>query len=326
MLPYNPPYNTPTRLQGVPTLPSTPRRNDDRVQLELDKLDEPVVATGTQDIILMQGLWNGLQFATDPYSEKSKHNIQTSPTAQELIYTTIKSLIPISGPGSAIPYFYLTLIFYIILRDVAVVFLIALIWSYLIGAVYFFVRAWDFPLPWIGPNPTTPVATYDALAAQLLVFNPLWALVGLLTAVFTVDAFNLEELRSCDLCWELIVQSIILFFLAVKHGEYTAWCVHNVLVPVYALGGVAVWNSYGDDAKGYSSFSSFAPYLFWVLFTWYIGVAWLISNVMIGWRFVHVQGRTFVWSVKGTYGWTLYFSVAIYIFAVSIYRIIYDSV
>ncbi len=171
-----------------------------------------------------------------------------------------------------------------------------------------------------------PLVVYDSLATQIVIINPLYAIGGLLVGIFSVDAFKLQNIRDCHLCWEVIVQASILFVLAVKHGEYTAWIVHNFIVPVYALVAMAIWNTYdGDEPLGYTSFSTFAPYLFWVLFTWYIGLTWLVSNLLIGMRTTNIKGRVFIWSVQGTYGWTVFFSVTLYIFAVSIYRIIVDS-
>jgi hypothetical protein len=280
--------------------------------------DEPVEATGAQDAVLFQGLWAHGNPMIGVGQTPQKPTLST----RQKIALLLDSLLPISGPGSVVPYFYLTFVLYLILREWVVVLAVALVWAYLTAAIYIFMRAWDFP---IGGIPA-PVVAYDPLATQVILYNPLWSIAGLLTGVFTVEAFKLVALRDCSLCWELIVQAIILFIIAVKHGEYTAWCVHNVFVPLYALAGVAVWNTYGDDPRGYTSFETFAPYLVWVLFTWYIGAAWLLSNMLIGVRTTKIKGRVFVWSVQGTYGWTIYFAVTLYIFGVSIYRIILDSV
>lgn len=263
------------------------------------------------------GLFSGL-FPTQHVHPQETVHVTPSQRAAYNLKVALIGLLPIPGAGSTIPYFYIPLVVHLILRDWIITAIFALIWVYCDAAIYFFFRAWSVPVPWpVYPNHHH--ATYDLLAAQVIVWNPLSAFFGILTAVFSIDVFGLEKLRNCDVCWELIVQAIIFFIVAVKQGEWTAWCVHNFVVPIVALGGFAVWNG------GYDSYDDFAPYLFWMLMTWYLGAAWLFSNLLIHAHTTHVKDRVFLWSIQGTYGWTVFFTITAYIFVASIYKFIVES-
>lgn len=319
---------SPTMTTTRPSSETTHKRRQVERKEEGTERIEPPSATGSPDALLMGG------FLSQDTSEA-----QVPVTPGNALVAFLIGLIPIPGAGSVIPYFYMTLAVYILLRDAWVTVAFALIWAYLDAAFYFFLRAWSIPVPW-PTRPGTPkgkegeatrsggapvvavvVPTYDALAVQVAIWNPLYALFGLLIGLFSVDVFSLDMVRpGCSLCWEVIVQAIILFIIVVHQGEHISWCLHTVGGPIYILAGVAVWNS------AYSDFDRFAPHLFLVIFAWFLSLIWLFSNIMIHigrttWR----DGRILLWSVQGTYGWTVFFSVLSYVFVASLYKFIEES-
>jgi len=324
-MPVQPVYITPGHLQKYYTIVNDSTQKeaalDKEINESLGSLQEPVEATGIQDNILLKGIWGGKQPLYHKGTSENTIVMSRQYSPLYLLEVLLISLIPIPGAGSSVPYFFIPLILYLILRNVLVVVITMLVWVYIDAGIYFFRRAWNLPIPVRFGRPPSPTAPYDILAAQLIIFNPLYGFVGILVSLFSIDAFDLPELIDCDVCWQLIVTAILFFVLAVKQGEYIAWWIHMIAVPIFAFVVAAI-----PPFNGYDSYKAFTPYLFWILFTWYIGIGWISSNLLIGQRVTRVSPyRVYIWSVQGTYGWMLVFAILLYVFFVSIFKIIEES-
>lgn len=297
---------------------------------------EPESALGSPDAMWLGGFLAKRETKGDGtnQSDSASETAAIPVTPSNVLVDLMVALIPIPGAGSVVPYFYMTMAVYILLRNGWITLAFALIWAYLDAAFYFFLRAWSIPVPWpvrpgvpkkngppVPPPPPHVVVAYDPLALQVVIINPLYALFGLLIGLFSVSVFDLDMVRdNCSLCWEVIVQTIILFIIVVHQGEYISWCLHTIGGPVYLLTGVALWNS------SYSHFDRFAPILYLIIFAWFLSAIWMFSNFMIhmgrmSWR----SGRVILWSVQGTYAWSIFFGVISYVFVASLYKFIEES-
>lgn len=309
-----------------------------------DKYFEPESALGSNDSHLFGGFLpqhknpgtlseaQGQSQHADGYDLIERSETQRPP-ASVYIGETLTGLIPIPGAGSVIPYFFVTLAVYIIIRDVWITLAFALVWAYLDALFYFFLRSWNIPVWWpawpggarrrpstVESAPVARIASYDRFAVQVVLVNPLYAVFGLLTAVFSVAVFSLDQMRdSCSLCWQVFVQAILLFFLVVHQGEHISWCLHAFGAPVYILL-IAIWNN------AYSTFRLFAPHLFLTIAAVFLATVWFVSNVLIHLgRFRTRTGRVFILSIQGTYAWSVFFSVTTYIFIASMIQFIRES-
>jgi len=102
-----------------------------------------------------------------------------------------------------------------------------------------------------------------------LLYNVVFALVGVLFGMYAVRSYNLDTFRFDDnFSWELALQMVIIFFPMALHGAIISW-LSTLFVLVLIWGAFAPWNT-----SGYSGFSTHvaSPYIFWSVITVYFTI------------------------------------------------------
>lgn len=111
-----------------------------------------------------------------------------------------------------------------------------------------------------------------------LLYNVVFALVGVLFAMYAVRAYNLDTFRfDSNFSWVLAIQMVIVFFPMALHGAIISW-LSSLFVLVLIWGAFAPWNT-----SGYSDFSTHvaSPYIFWSVIIVYFTI--VFSRVFVWW-------------------------------------------
>jgi hypothetical protein len=235
---------------------------------------------------------------------------------EQLIATACYAWFPLPGAGSILPHLYIPFVAELFLRSILIVWLMVLLWAVLEIAVYWTIKRFSIPVRWpkqLAIDPETEqeyeYVDYDYLYFMTGLANPIAGTIGMLVSWYSIRLFDLVPFRD-EYDWLLVLFFVLFLVIAVHQGKHTAWLALTLGVPVFILAIMAP--VFGAYTRG---FTKFAPYLFWLLSNIWFS-AWFVRDPFAR------KGSRFFFSIDGTYGWNAFFSVTIFVLAISLWKVI----
>lgn len=294
-------YNVNATQQSIetPFLYSRTRINFDKPPLYRTKADGgvPFDFQGLDDVSLYNGNKEGLD-------------------VKEWCLTLTFSFIQIPGAGSFLPHLYIPFVAHLFFRSVLIVLLMVLLWALLEMAIYWSIKRFSFPVRWPTNQAIDPdtgelydYIDYERLYITTGLWNPLIGIIGMGLSWYSVRLFDLDTFTS-EYTVGLVLFFVGFFFISVHQGINTSWLAMAFAAPVYILGFMApIMHAYSRD------FSEIAPYIFWfIVNVWF--TLWFLRDPFAR------KGKKLFFSLDGTYAWNTFFSVTIYLIAVSGWKVI----